>query len=338
MAESSAPCGSASEGSGRGRESALGPQGQVLAPISLALPLWPEDSTHARGEVVGCDGKIQRRSATLEIIDFGTDFFPSNEELLPAIIVAPGGGYRRHNEVPARGELGVHFHRQGFRVMGLRYRNHLPEMPGPLADGIRAVRVARARAAQLGIDPHRIAILGFSSGAHVAAGAAVFACAEEGGPVAEALGLGVPLEGYAGSDLSSAITGRPDAIVIASAACCLTVPMLAPALAPEPVLTFETNGRGEALFGVGDRAAVAREQWSPELHVPESPPPLFAFHSMRDDFAPVDNSHRMLASWQEVGVPTRCAQLMVVDYGGHADFPIEARDAALAFLRHVLAH
>jgi len=40
--------------------------------------------------------------------------------------------------------------------------------PGPLLDAQRAVRLVRSRAAQWGIDPNRIGILGFSAGGHLA--------------------------------------------------------------------------------------------------------------------------------------------------------------------------
>merc|ERR1712110_545278 len=117
---------------------------------------------------------------------------------------------------------------------------------------------------ELGVDPHRVAFLGFSSGAHVAARATVFANATEA--VANDLGINDAALRTQVHDL-----GLPNAVILACAACCLTTPMLARALSPEPVLTFETGGRGEALFGTD--AAATRAQWSPELHVPASPPP-----------------------------------------------------------------
>jgi acetyl esterase/lipase len=40
--------------------------------------------------------------------------------------------------------------------------------PGPLLDAQRAVRLARSRAAEWGINPNRIGIVGFSAGGHLA--------------------------------------------------------------------------------------------------------------------------------------------------------------------------
>lgn len=300
-----------------GRAGALGEEGQSLAPICKVIPLWPEGSTQT-GAVAGPDGDIAIQSAVIDVIDFEDPL--RTEDPRPTIIVAPGGGYRRHPETPARGVLGRYLHQQGFLVLGLRYRNHMPQMPGPLADGVQAVRLVRAMARDLGAIPSCIALLGFSSGAHVSAGATVFANAT--GPTAHDLGFQ--------ESPQSCESGIANALITACAACCLTVPMLAPALGPEPVLTFETGGRGEALFGTD--AAKSRAKWSPDLHVPASPPPLFAFHSALDDTAPVENSQRLVSAWRAVGGQ---ADLMLVDYGGHADFPAEARDAMVDFLKKI---
>eukprot|EP00933_Yihiella_yeosuensis_P008078 TRINITY_DN113371_c0_g1_i1.p1 TRINITY_DN113371_c0_g1~~TRINITY_DN113371_c0_g1_i1.p1 ORF type:complete len:347 (-),score=60.32 TRINITY_DN113371_c0_g1_i1:451-1491(-) len=335
-ADGGSTAGSSNAPSGDDTLNSLGPDGQELAPIREAIALWPTESSHCKGEIMQTDGKIVRCSATLEIMDFESNSSCSTKSgPQPAIIIAPGGGYRRHPEAPARGVLGLYLHQKGFKVFGLRYRNHLPEMPGPLADGMRAVRITRARSAELGVDPNKIILLGFSSGAHVAAGAATFASKssdEMSTLLLKSLGLDICCENE--GEIGAHRQSRPDVVVTACAACCLTVPMLAPALSAEPVLTFETGGRGKALFGSGEAADESRAQWSPELHVPVGAPPLFAFHSSKDDTAPIENSERLVCSFKE---KSACpAELFKVDYGGHADFPIAARDAMLAFLKKVL--
>ncbi|HLP08936.1 MAG TPA: alpha/beta hydrolase [Opitutaceae bacterium] len=90
-----------------------------------------------------------------------------------AVIVAPGGGYREL-VFHAEGEQVAEFlNPLGVTVFVLKYR--LPQQEGsPYAvaqvreDALRAVRSVRSRAAEFGVDPHRIGFLGFSAGGAVA--------------------------------------------------------------------------------------------------------------------------------------------------------------------------
>jgi acetyl esterase/lipase len=84
----------------------------------------------------------------------------------PAVLVLPGGGYGHHapheSEPVARwlGSLGV-------AAFVLTYR--LDRHPAPLLDAKRAMRSLRGHSAELGIDPDRVGVLGFSAGGHLAA-------------------------------------------------------------------------------------------------------------------------------------------------------------------------
>lgn len=88
-----------------------------------------------------------------------------------AFIVAAGGGYRR---IDISGEglpVGAWLAKAGFTVFLLIYR--LPSEKwrdgpdAPRQDAQRAVRLVRANAAQYGVDPERIGVLGFSAGGHL---------------------------------------------------------------------------------------------------------------------------------------------------------------------------
>ncbi len=115
----------------------------------------------------------EERSATLEGILFD---LPSPEEQptpledpRPAIIVAPGGGYQMLSQRESD-PVAVAFLRRGFNIFVLRYslRDHAA-YPNPAVDAAQAVRWVRAHAAEYGIDPNQVALMGFSAGAHVAA-------------------------------------------------------------------------------------------------------------------------------------------------------------------------
>ena len=105
-----------------------------------------------------------------------------------AVIVAPGGAYHflafEHEGI----EVAHWLNAQGIAALMLKYRlvqtgddfpqcveAHLrdpqtmaavvePVFPLITADGCQAIRLVRARAAEWGIDPHRIGIMGFSAG------------------------------------------------------------------------------------------------------------------------------------------------------------------------------
>lgn len=95
---------------------------------------------------------------------------PKEKATGTALIICAGGGY---------GHLAMCLHvdnvvkllnDQGIAVFGLKYRTKYGNndvVADALADGKRAVRLVRARAAQWGIDPHRIGVQGYSAGSNL---------------------------------------------------------------------------------------------------------------------------------------------------------------------------
>lgn len=90
-----------------------------------------------------------------------------------AVVVFPGGGYWVLAIDLEGTEVCEWLNSVGVTAILVEYR--VPRMDGeppherPLQDGQRAVSVVRSRAAELGIDPNRIGVLGFSAGANLAA-------------------------------------------------------------------------------------------------------------------------------------------------------------------------
>jgi acetyl esterase/lipase len=86
------------------------------------------------------------------------------------MLVFPGGGYG-HLAVDKEGTqvarwlnaLGVGAFVVHYRL-GPRYRH-----PAMERDALRAVRLVQARAAEWGVDPRRVGVVGFSAGGHLAA-------------------------------------------------------------------------------------------------------------------------------------------------------------------------
>ena len=90
-----------------------------------------------------------------------------------AVIVIPGGGYDNltpwgNEGTPAATNLSAN----GVTAFILRYRVRPYAYPHAMWDVQRAVRWVRANAAQYGVDPNRIGVLGYSAGGHVASTAA----------------------------------------------------------------------------------------------------------------------------------------------------------------------
>ncbi len=92
-----------------------------------------------------------------------------------AMIICPGGGY--HNlfwELEGE-EVAAWLNAQGMTGIILKYRcprragdvKNEPPL-GPLLDAQRAVSLVRSRAAEWGIDPNKIGMVGFSAGGHLA--------------------------------------------------------------------------------------------------------------------------------------------------------------------------
>jgi len=90
-----------------------------------------------------------------------------------AVIVAPGGGYNILAIGLEGSEVCEWLNSIGVTGVLLKYR--VPQRAGrarhdaPLEDAQRAMGLVRQRAAELGIDPKRIGMMGFSAGAHLAA-------------------------------------------------------------------------------------------------------------------------------------------------------------------------
>ncbi len=121
-----------------------------------------------------------------------------------AMIICPGGGYWDLYWELEGEEVAAWLNSQGMTGIILKYRcprrpgePEAEPAPGPRIDAQRAVRLVRSRAAEWGIDPHRIGIVGFSAGGHLA--------------LATAAGFGDQL--YQPVDAADSQSARPDFVV-----------------------------------------------------------------------------------------------------------------------------
>jgi acetyl esterase/lipase len=85
----------------------------------------------------------------------------------PCVVFVHGGGWASGDPSQAAGNA-LHLARQGIATVALSYRL-APAHPFPAAlDDVRTgLRWVRRHADELGVDPHRLALLGLSAGAHL---------------------------------------------------------------------------------------------------------------------------------------------------------------------------
>lgn len=205
-----------------------------------------------------------------------------------AVMITPGGGYRWVVVDKEGYEMGRWLAARGYTVFVLFYR--LPGegwAAGPdvvLQDTQRAMRLIRHRASEFGVDPERVAAMGFSAGGH--------ACAD----LAARFGQSV----YGPVDRADALSARP----LIAAPIYPVISMSAPAAHP---------GSREKLVGA-DADAAREAAFSPHMNVPANAPPHFILHAEDDDVVPVDNALLLRAALRARGI---AVETHLFTHGGH---------------------
>jgi acetyl esterase/lipase len=222
------------------------------------LDLWPEgvpglkpDAGPEKDDGQGRFSNIHHPSLTL--------YAPENPHGT-AIILASGGSYQRVAVGPNGGELTRWLNRLGVTVFVLKYRNAEYGQPAPLRDALRAVRIVRSRAAEFGVQPDRIGMLGGPAGGHVTASAGTLFDAPEGR-------TGAALD---------AVSGRPDFMIL-----------VFPVITMQDPSAHGTSRRN--LLGASPTEEL-KHRWSVDEQVTKDTPPTFLVHSTADTVVPVENS------------------------------------------------
>jgi acetyl esterase/lipase len=147
------------------------------------IDLWPEGVPDLKA-----DGGPEKDDGTGRITNIHhptlTVFAPEKPHGT-AVIYAPGGGYIRVAGGVNGGEIAKWVNSLGVTVFMLKYRNVEYGQPAPLRDALRAMRVVRSRAAEFGLKPDRIGMLGGSAGGHLVASVGTLFDAPEGRTGAE---------------------------------------------------------------------------------------------------------------------------------------------------------
>ena len=201
-----------------------------------------------------------------------------------AVVICPGGGYGIVAIEHEGTDVARWFNALGVSAFVLKYRMSPYKHPIPLMDGQRAMRIVRSRAAEWGVSPNRIGIMGFSAGGHLAS------------TVATHFGRSIDKDGPLAN-----VSCRPDFAILGY-----------------PVISFaneETTHKGSMgnLLGpTPDRES--RRSLSAELQVNAQTPPAFLFHAKDDRGVVPKNSLALAKAMEAAGVP---AQVYLLERGGH---------------------
>lgn len=151
---------------------------KLVGPDAAIIPVWP--TLKRADDPLARDSKGPEATPTLpsdkEFLRIGNVTEPTLVVMRPkkpdgrAALICPGGAYSRlaiHHEGV---DIARWLNQQGITAFILKYR--VPKREGQsvaLQDAQRSLRLMHSRAAEFGIDPEWIGIVGFSAGGHLAA-------------------------------------------------------------------------------------------------------------------------------------------------------------------------
>jgi len=228
-------------------------------------------------------------------------------EARPGVVVLHPGGWFSGDKRDVAG-VARRLAAAGYVAVAPQYRlapRH--RFPAPIHDAKEAVRWMRAESARLGIDPARIAALGYSSGGHLAA----------------LLATSGPEDGLEGATAYPGVSSRVQALVAGGA------PVDLAAMRPNPAVASLLGGSAEER---PERAAWA----SPLSFVTSDDPPAFLYHGRLDFLVSGGQPRRFLAALAEAGVAGR----LELSFLGHFTtwlFGGSQEKAAVAFLDRTFA-
>jgi acetyl esterase/lipase len=211
---------------------------------------------------------------------------PKEEASGTAVIICPGGGYRINALSHEGTDVARVFQKMGVAAFVLKYRvpdenTMVNREIGPLQDAQQAIRVVRLRAAEWGVNPERIGIMGFSAGGHLASTAATH--------------FTLPV-----TPNPEKINVRPDFSILIY-----------------PVISFNESichmGSREQLIGKQPTAEKIKN-YSNELQVTAQTPPTFLVHSSDDETVKSENSLVFYQALVKHKIP---AEMHLYPGGGH---------------------
>jgi acetyl esterase/lipase len=274
--------------------------GTALSIITDALPKPPTGFTDARLAVLAVTtGQVKPIQRVPEVpagvnvtpdVEYGNvggrllklDLYQPESSASPAagLLFIHGGAWAGGSKADYR-YYGLLFAQKGYVVASVEYRLAGEQLyPAAIEDCKCAVRWMRAKAAEIGVDPGRIAAVGGSAGGHLS--------------MMVGYSSDVPaLEGKGGHEgISSAV----QCVVNLYGPCDLTTDFVRK---NEYANRVVKNFLGKSI----DDDLAAYQQASPITYLDAMDPPTLILHGTIDDVVPIDQGDELAAKLKELGVP-----------------------------------
>jgi acetyl esterase/lipase len=246
----------------------------LVARAQPAIPLWANGAPGALGAA-----PADRPQMTPYLPPEGT----ANGT---AVVIFPGGGYQHLSMEKEGSDVANWLAGSGVTTFVVRYRlGPSYHHPTELGDAQRAIRTVRARAAEWGIDPRRLGVIGFSAGGHLAS----------------TTGTHFDAGNATSTDPIERASSRPDFMLLLY-----------------PVITM----RADSVTHAGSRLNLLGPSPTPELErllsnetqVTPQTPPTFIVHTEDDRTVPVQNALVFYDALKRNGVQ---AEMHVFEHGPH---------------------
>ena len=143
----------------------------ATAQIPEAQPLYPQGAPDNNG--LPADKAVYAESHAEKIAEADYMLFRADPSKATgqAVVICPGGAYLGVAYTHEGIQVAQWMNERGITALMLRYRmpNGHPDIP--VEDALAAIRMVREKARLWHVDPHRVGIMGFSAGGHLAAAA-----------------------------------------------------------------------------------------------------------------------------------------------------------------------
>lgn len=133
----------------------------------VEILLWPNGAPNSNGLTGSEEDLAGGRVAN--VVNPSITVYKAAQPNGMCVVACPGGGYVRLAMNHEGHDMAQWFNAQGITYVVLKYRMPNGHCEVPLTDSEQAIRIVRQHAAEWGIDPQQVGIMGSSAGGHLAA-------------------------------------------------------------------------------------------------------------------------------------------------------------------------